>query len=130
MVLFQFWFIVGLPWDLSEWIWKVGQGLKELTFFQYSANRGYMTGKASWEDSSSFVKELKDWGLMEQQCNTLLEHLWHHSKPRKIATLTWLILHKWLPIGLSCFKWVLKLGVGYVGMKHLKLLNIVLKVVG
>jgi hypothetical protein len=39
-------------------------------------------------------------------------------------------LHKWLPIGLSWFKWVLKLGVGYVGMKHLKLLNIVLKVVG
>jgi hypothetical protein len=46
LVLLQFGFIVGLPWDLGEWIWKVGQGLEELTFFGYLAKRGYRINRA------------------------------------------------------------------------------------
>jgi hypothetical protein len=61
LVLFQSTFIVGLPWGPSEWIWKVSQHVKELTFFGHATNRGYRTNRASWEDSSSFVREFKDW---------------------------------------------------------------------
>jgi hypothetical protein len=46
LVLLQSGFIVGLPWDLGEWIWKVGQGLEELTFFGYSTKKGYRTNRA------------------------------------------------------------------------------------
>jgi hypothetical protein len=38
--------IVGLPWDLGERIWKVGQGLEELTFFGYFAKKGYRINRA------------------------------------------------------------------------------------
>jgi hypothetical protein len=48
MTPLQLGFIVGLPWDPGEWIWKVGQGLEELTFFGYSAKRGYKTRKVPW----------------------------------------------------------------------------------
>ncbi len=50
LVLFQSRFIVGLPWDPSEWIWKAGQGLKELTIFGYLAKIGYRSSRVSWED--------------------------------------------------------------------------------
>jgi hypothetical protein len=43
---------------------------------------------------------------MEQQCNTLLGRLLHHSKLGKITRLIWLILHKGLSIG----SWLVQMG--------------------
>jgi hypothetical protein len=77
--LFQSNFIVDLPWDPGEWSLRAINGFEKTSLFGYFVKRGYRKNKGHNMDARSFVVSLRNMGVNEQQCNTLIGRLWHHS---------------------------------------------------
>jgi len=44
-VIFQLGFVANLPWDPSEWSWRMVDGLNTTPFFDYLAKKGYIRNK-------------------------------------------------------------------------------------
>jgi hypothetical protein len=77
-------------------------------FFGYTAKRGYRNARRT-QHTTGIIDFVQNLNLSNTSVAQVIARIWHNARPRKVGTLTWLILNNGLPVGTWRFKsWVFR----------------------
>jgi hypothetical protein len=65
-------------------------------FFGYTAKRGYRNARRT-QHTTGIIDFVQNLNLSNTSVVQVIARIWHNTRPRKVGTLTWLILNNGLP---------------------------------